>query len=113
MGYYHVRKLNSRTIRLIKKGMISTISKVKRFKNRSKYKDYEVEEGNLSTCLKTMNKLETTCKNQQSQVDVATTSIEEERVQYKTDVFLIGEGNGYHLFESKEIELLNLFQKIY
>ena len=93
--------------------MIIATTKVKGFKNRIKYKDYEVKEGNLSDFLKTMNELETTCKNQQSQVEVAITLIEEEQVLYKTDDFLIGKGNGYHVFESIENELLDLFPEKY
>ena len=93
--------------------MIIATTKVKGFKNRIKYKDYEMKEGNLSTFLKTMNELETTCKNQQSQVEVAITLIEEEQVLYKTDDFLIGKGNGYHVFESIENELLDLFPEKY
>lgn len=93
--------------------MIIATTKVKGFKNRIKYKDYEVKEGNLSAFLKTMNELETTCKNQQSQVEVAITLIEEEQVLYKTDDFLIGKGNGYHVFESIENELLDLFPEKY
>ena len=93
--------------------MIIATTKVKGFKNRIKYKDYEVKEESLSTFLKTMNELETTCKNQQSQVEVAITLIEEEQVLYKTDDFLIGKGNGYHVFESIENELLDLFPEKY
>ena len=93
--------------------MIIATTKVKGFKNRIKYKDYEVKEGDLSDFLKTMNELETTCKNQQSQVEVAITLIEEEQVLYKTDDFLIGKGNGYHVFESIENELLDLFPEKY
>jgi hypothetical protein len=93
--------------------MIIATTKVKGFKNRIKYKDYEVKEGDLSAFLKTMNELETTCKNQQSQVEVAITLIEEEQVLYKTDDFLIGKGNGYHVFESIENELLDLFPEKY
>lgn len=93
--------------------MIIATTKVKGFKNRIKYKDYEVKEGNLSDFLKTMNELETTCKNQQSQVEVAITLIEEEQVLYKTDDSLIGKGNGYHVFESIENELLDLFPEKY
>lgn len=93
--------------------MIIATTKVKGFKNRIKYKNYEVKEGNLSAFLKTMNELETTCKNQQSQVEVAITLIEEEQVLYKTDDFLIGKGNGYHVFESIENELLDLFPEKY
>lgn len=93
--------------------MIIATTKVKGFKNRIKYKDYEVKEESLSTFLKTMNELETTCKNQQSQVEVAITLIEEEQILYKTDDFLIGKGNGYHVFESIENELLDLFPEKY
>lgn len=93
--------------------MIIATTKVKGLKNRIKYKDYEVKEGDLSAFLKTMNELETTCKNQQSQVEVAITLIEEEQVLYKTDDFLIGKGNGYHVFESIENELLDLFPEKY
>lgn len=89
--------------------MIIATTKIKGLKNRLKFKEYELTNKNISTFLETFNKLETDCKKNNSHIEVAVTLTENNKVLYKTNDFILGNGNGFHVFEAIETELLELY----
>ena len=89
--------------------MIIATTKIRGVKNRLKYKGYELTNKNISTFLETFNKLETDCKKNNSHIEVAVTLTENNKVLYKTNDFILGNGNGLHVFEAIETELLELY----
>lgn len=89
--------------------MIIATTKIRGLKNRLKFKEYELTNKNISTFLETFNKLETDCKKNNSHIEVAVTLTENNKVLYKTNDFLLGNGNGLHVFEAIETELLELY----
>lgn len=89
--------------------MIIATTKIRGLKNRLKFKEYELTNKNISTFLETFNRLETDCKKNNSHIEVAVTLTENNKVLYKTNDFILGNGNGFHVFEAIETELLELY----
>ena len=93
--------------------MIVATTKVKGFKQRLKYKRFEVVEMNVSTFLKQMSSLEKSCQEDDSQVEVAIilqdTNKPKDDFLYKSEAFLVGKGNGRLVINTIEKELLELF----
>lgn len=89
--------------------MIIATTKIRGLKNRLKFKEYELTNKNISTFLETFNRLETDCKKNNSHIEVAVTLTENNKVLYKTNDFILGNGNGLHVFEAIETELLELY----
>lgn len=93
--------------------MIVATTKVKGFKQRLKYKRFEVVEMNVSTFLKQMSSLEKSCQEDDSQVEVAIilqdTNKPKDDFLYKSEAFVVGKGNGRLVINTIEKELLELF----
>lgn len=93
--------------------MIVATTKVKGFKQRLKYKRFEVVEINVSTFLKQMSSLEKSCQEDDSQVEVAIilqdTNKPKDDFLYKSEAFVVGKGNGRLVINTIEKELLELF----
>lgn len=89
--------------------MITATTTIQGLKNRFRYKQYEVSQTSISIFLEQMRLLEIVCKNQQSQVEVAVTLVEESEELYKTKSLVVGNGNGFHVFEAIEEQLLELY----
>lgn len=93
--------------------MIVATTKVKGFKQRLKYKRFEVVGMNVSTFLKQMSSLEKSCQEDDSQVEVAIilqdTNKPKDDFLYKSEAFVVGKGNGRLVINTIEKELLELF----